>query len=236
MSDKRKPAGKKLIFLILLIVILLTAFLIYKFYGDQIAVLWQLLRTGNQHELEEYLNAQDQIGGYSLLFILQVLQVISIFFPGMVIQIAGAMIYGWWKSFLICWIGFVFGNALVFGVARVFGKSLAFAFDDHDKKNNWLIEKINDGNQVFVVAIACLVPGIPNGIIPYLASRTSISLKDFALAVAGSSWIQIVLNCIAGHFLSRGEYLFMVFAFALQIALIVVITKNRDKLLKKGNK
>lgn len=233
MADKKKQVGKKTLVLGIIAVLAVTVYLLWKIFGDQIVELFELIKRGNEDEIAAYLNSQSSWGGYFVLFIIQALQVVSIFFPGMVIQIAGALIYGWWRSFLICWLGFVFGNALVFVVARVLGKSIQFAFASEGKKENWLMQKINDGNPTFVVAIACLVPGVPNGIIPYIAARTKISVKSFVLAVACSSWIQIILNCIAGHFLRNGQYMFMIFAFAIQIALIVVISKNRDKILNR---
>lgn len=233
MAEKKKQVGRKTLVFAIIAVLALTVYILWKIFGDEIIQLFELIKRGNEDEIAAYLNSQSSWGGYFVLFVIQALQVVSIFFPGMVIQIAGALIYGWWRSFLICWLGFVFGNALVFAVARVLGKSIQFAFSGEDKKENWLMQKINDGNPTFVVAVACLVPGVPNGIIPYIAARTKITLKSFVLAVAGSSWIQILLNCIAGHFLRNGQYLFMVFAFALQIALIVVISKNRDKLLNR---
>jgi uncharacterized membrane protein YdjX (TVP38/TMEM64 family) len=233
MNDKDSKIDSRLIAAVLMMIIILLGYLIYKFFGNDIAAIWQLLQDGDQSEISAFLNSKSQAGGYFVLYLSCILQVVSIFFPGMVIQIAGALIYGWWKAFLICWIGFISGNALVFLVARVLGKSLNMAFATEGKKTSWLMEKINDGNQIWVVAMACLVPGVPNGIIPYLAARTKITLKEFTLAIAGSSWIQIILNCFAGHFLARGQYAFTIAAFALQIVLLIVVAKNRDKLLKK---
>jgi uncharacterized membrane protein YdjX (TVP38/TMEM64 family) len=95
----------------------------------------------------------------------------------MVIQITGALIYGWWKSFLICWLGFTAGNAL----SLHHGKDLRQEHSDCDRyregKSTWLMSKINNGNPVLVIAVACMIPGIPNGIIPYIAARSRITLQ-----------------------------------------------------------
>jgi len=97
MSDKLAKVNKKLIVAILIGVILLTAYLIYVFFGDFFAELYSLIKTGDQEKIAEYLNSRSQWGGYVALFFCSILQVVSIFIPGMVIQITGALIYGWWR-------------------------------------------------------------------------------------------------------------------------------------------
>lgn len=228
MAKKVKQIGKNTLILLAIIIVVMMCYIVYKTFGNQFVELFRILEHGNQQELTAYLQQQSTFGGYFVLWLICVMQVISIFFPGMVIQIAGALIYGWWKSFLICWIGFVSGNCVAFCVGRIFKKNVRSLL----KKENALIEKINQGHPVFVVAISCMIPGIPNGIIPYISAQTNISTKDYVIAVASSCWIQILLNCIAGHFLAQGEYIFMVLAFLLEILIIFLVTKNKDKLMK----
>ncbi len=231
MAKKVKALSKKGAVLIILGLIILTAFVIYKVYGQTLMDLWKLLETGDQDALAAYLDSQGRFGGYVAIIVISILQVVSIVIPGMIIQIASALIYGWWRAFLLCWGGFTLGNVIVFVVARIFGKSLEVVTESQ-QKNSWLMEKINQGNPVLVIAVACMIPGIPNGIIPYIAARSKITLKGFASAVAGSSWIQILLNCIVGHFLIRGEWFYVIASFALQGLLIYLVIKNRDKLMK----
>jgi uncharacterized membrane protein YdjX (TVP38/TMEM64 family) len=233
MSDRIRKINKKWIVLAVIAVIGLTAYLIYAFFGDFFSTLFQLLEHGNQAEIAAYLNSQSTAGGYAALFFISILQVVSIVIPGLVIQITGALIYGWWRSFLICWIGFTAGNALVFFIARLFGKSIQIAMDN-EKKTTWLEKMIKKGNPILVFAVACMIPGIPNGIIPYVAARCDITLKDFTAAVLCSSWIQILLNCVAGHFLIRGQWTFLVLAIALQVVLILVVIRNRDKIVRRA--
>lgn len=231
MADKGKKSNKWLIFAVIGI-ILLTIYLIYVFFGDFFHTLFELLEHGNEEEIAAYLNSQSQFGGMVALFFISILQVVSIVIPGMIIQITGALIYGWWKSFLVCWLGFTAGNALVFGVARVFGKSIEIAVD---KKGNttWLQKMIKKGNPILVFAVACMIPGIPNGIIPYVAARCDITLKDYTMAVLASSWVQILINCIIGHFLIRGQWAYMILAIAVEAVIILLVIKNRDKIVRR---
>ena len=210
----------------------LTLFLLFRTIGSFFSEIYVILRHGSQAELMEYLSRRSQLGGLTILYFMSVLQVISIILPGILIQVSGALIFGWWKSFIVCWLGFVSGNALVFIAARIMGKQMSEMLS-LDRKNTWLVRQMNRHDPAFVTALACMVPGIPNGIIPYIAARTRLYLHEFIYAVAESCWIQILLNCIAGHFLIRGQYAFTIFAIILQVVILLVIAKNRDRLLNE---
>lgn len=229
-SEKWKKIG---LLAAAVLVLILIVFLIIHFFGDSFATLWHLLKNGDQDELQAYLNSQNEASGLLSVFLLNVLQVISIFFPGMIIHVVAGVIYGWWKAFIACYLGFVFGNVLVFYFARRFS-SVISSIMNLEKKQSWITEKINSTKPGFVFALACMIPGIPNGFIPYFASRTDIRTYQYAESVAVSSWIQILSNCVIGHFLIRGEYFYMVMSILIQIAIILIAIWKRDWFLGKG--
>ncbi len=213
------------------IILCLIVFFIIRFFGPQFSTLYQMLKRGDEQEIGAFLNQQGQWKGMLSLYMISILQVVSIVIPGIAIQIAGGLIYGGWKSFLMCYTGFVSGNILVFIFARRIGNRFLDILGYKDKEN-WLTSKINTNNPIFVLGMACLVPGVPNGIIPYIAARTSITRKEFAMAIACSSWIQILCNCLAGHYIIRGNWLVTGLAFGLQIALIVFVSCKREAVMK----
>ena len=166
MAENIRKLKKSTIILSVTAVFLLVGFLLYKAFGTQVMEIVSMLQRGDQDEIMTYLASQDSISGYFYLFLLSLIQIVSVFLPCLVVQVAGALIFGWWKAFLSCWTGFVAGNMVVFIGMRMFGKGLSFAFEKTMFKDNWLIRKLNSNNPVFAVAMACLIPGIPNGIIP----------------------------------------------------------------------
>lgn len=230
----RKMDRKKL-YMILIVLIFLTAFVSWILFRDVLKEMIFLIRNGNEAELSDYLASQSVVTGYIALFLVSIVQVVSIVLPGVMFQVAGALIFGWWRSFLICWAGFVTGNTIVFFIARVFGRSLTDAMG-FEQKDGWLMEKMNSNDPRFVTALACMVPGVPNGIIPYIAQRCDMRLYSFVFAIAASSWINILLNCIAGHFLARGEYMFTFIAFALQLVILATVALNKDRILGTDKK
>lgn len=232
MNKGEKISKRKVLPICLFAAILVcVALFVAKMFGPVIGEMWKLLRRGDQEELAAYIAQSGEINGLFALAFLSILQVISIFFPGMVIQVAGSLIYPWWKTFFACFIGFVAGNTIVFLFARRLGNRID-EYLPFDLKNNWLMDKINSASAGFVIGLACMVPGIPNGSIPYIAAKTAIRPKSFVLAVAATSWVQILCNCICGHYLVRGDWLAVMISMGIQIALIYGIAKNHDTILQ----
>lgn len=211
----------------------LIVLIIYEFFVQAFPGLLPLLKAKDQDAIALYLKAEGKWKGLLCIYFLSVVQVISIVIPGFLIQIAAGTIYPWWEAFLFSYLGFISGNTFVFFFARRFrGRLQSFLPVNQNGKGAWLVEKMNSADPGFVVALSCLVPGVPNGIIPYIASSSNLRIHDFSYAIAVSSWIQILCNCIAGHFLIRTEYLYTVISFAVQIMLIVLIAANRDRILR----
>lgn len=200
-------------------------------FGDTLPELWRLLKAGDEKEIELYLSSHNKWKGYAAVFILSVLQVISIVFPGFAIQISAGVIYGFWRAFILTYTGFIAGNMLVFLSAKRIGPGAQGAPGGRSRDNKaarWLYEKMKTTKPGFVVSFVNLLPILPNGIIPYIAAGSnSISAPHYLLAISISSWIQIMFNCLAGHFLMRGQYLFMVLSIGIQVALLAVATFKR---------
>ncbi len=231
--ENKSKRNKYLILLGIIVVLVLIVWLIYHFFGDFFVTLFTILEHGDNDEIQAFLASQNEGMGLLSVFLLTILQVISIFFPGMVIHIVSGVVFGWWKAFLVCYVGFVFANVLVFFFARRFGNLLQDILN-LDSRAGWITSKINSTKPSFIFALACMIPGIPNGIIPYLAARTDIRAYQYGIAVASSCWIQILCNCYIGHFLIRGEYGWMILSFILEIAIILLAIWKREWFLGKG--
>lgn len=232
MAEKIKSVKKSTLIIAVVLVLALAAFLLYKAFGEILIEIVRMLQRGDQEEIMAYLASQDSVSGMIYLFLLSLVQIVSVVLPCLVVQVAGALIFGWFEAFLVCWAGFVAGNMVVFLFMRMFGKGISFAFD-RQFKDNWLISKLNSANPMFAVAMSCMIPGIPNGIIPYIAANTAIRTVDFFYAIALSSWIQIVLNCIAGGFLAKGQYLLVVLSFLIEFVIVFFFGKYKETIMAR---
>lgn len=166
-----------------------------------------VLEHGDQQEIVSYIRGFGNVGSVGLAFLLQFIQIISIFFPGGPIQIAIGVVFGTFLGFIICHVGYVLANLAVFYSARKLGNRVDQLFsgkDDSASRFRFLTDAKYPG---FVVALSCLIPLLPNGLVPYIAARTKITFWQFFVAVyLGSIPTLFLLNAI-GNKLLHGDYL-----------------------------
>ena len=208
--------------------VIVVAVLIWFAFGNKIPGLIPLLKEGDSQKIADYLAQETGIRGVIAVILLQGIQVASIVMPGMAIQVAAGLIYGWLEG------GFVAANLCVFLFARRMGSD-RIKDVSMSPTSQWLMEKLNGTKPQFMVAIACMVPAIPNGIIPYLAARTEITARDYVGAVAMGSWLQILLACMAGQFIINGQWLYTVLTLLFQCLVIVIILWKKDWFLERLN-
>ena len=218
--------------LIPVLVVIAVAILIWFAFGDKIPGLIPLLKEGDSQKIADYLAQETGIKGVIAVILLQAVQIASIVMPGMAIQVAAGLIYGWLKGFLMCYIGFVVSNLLVFLFARKMGSD-RIRDVSMGRTAQWLLEKLNGANPKFMVVVANMVPAIPNGIIPYIAARTDITAIDYVKAVAMGSWLQILLSCLAGQFIISGKWLYTVLTVVFQFVVVIIILWKREWFLER---
>ena len=218
--------------LIPVLVVIAVAILIWFAFGDKIPGLIPLLKEGDSQKIADYLAQETGIKGVIAVILLQAVQIASIVMPGMAIQVAAGLIYGWLKGFLMCYIGFVVSNLLVFLFARKMGSD-RIRDVSMGRTAQWLLEKLNGANPKFMVVVANMVPAIPNGIIPYIAARTDITAIDYVKAVAMGSWLQILLSCLAGQFIISGKWLYTVLTVVFQFVVLIIILWKREWFLER---
>ena len=198
-------------------------------YGSQIRELFEVLGRHDEEEFEAYVRAGGLLKGMIVISAAVFIQVISIVIPGMVIQVAAGVVYGWWEAFLICYLSFVAANVLVFLAVRHFSRSAMLRNFTISPR---LMNRLNDGDPVFTIAVCYLVPGVPNGIVPHVAGHSRLTLKQFIIAVSSTVWIQILINCSIGYFLIRGQFIYMFLSIAAQFLLIYIVNTNKENVME----
>ena len=198
-------------FAVVLTIILLSLNAILPGFAD-------VLQRGDQQELVRYIRGFGSVGGVVLAMLLQIVQIISIFFPGGPIQVAIGVVFGTLWGFIICHVGYVLANIAVFFSARRLGNRLDQLFSGSGDSESRFRFLTDSQHPSFVVALACLIPMLPNGLVPYIAARTKITSLQFFISVyLGSIPTLLMLNAI-GNKLLQGDYL----GVALLGALLVI--------------
>lgn len=231
MQDGENTKRNKILGTVLIVVcILITVYILWILLTRVFPGLFDVLKSSDKAQIEAYIKQEGEWKGLICIVLLCILQVISVILPGWAIQMASGAIYPWFEAFVVCFVSFVFANYLVFIVVRRLGNNIE-GIVKTGRRTDWLTDKLNTANPALVVLLAGLIPGVPNGIMPYLAARTNITKRNFLIAVAAAAWMQILLNCIAGHFLASGEYLFTVLSILLQIGILLVVYHYRNAIL-----
>ncbi|MGN1387703.1 MAG: TVP38/TMEM64 family protein [Bacillus sp. (in: firmicutes)] len=166
-----------------------------------------LLTSGNQEAIEDMLRSETGLYAVLLTIVMEFLQTFSIIIPGMPINIAAGIVFGWLEGTLICTVGFVAANVAVFVIAkRVRGLVKKIVPSTNQKNSRWKF--ISEAkNPVLMITLAFATPGVPNGFIPYVSSTLPVTTKSFAAAVFCGSLPGIIFSNFIGHFLLRRNYL-----------------------------
>lgn len=187
------------------------------------------IEQGDQAAIERYIRSFDSFQSVLLAFFLQFFQIISVFFPGGPIQIAIGIVFGTLDGFLICLAGYVLANLFVFFSARRLGNRFdqLFSNGSNTKKFKFITDAKHPG---YVVALSCLIPLLPNGLVPYIAARTKITTPQFFVSVLiGCMPTLLMLNAI-GNKILMADYGIVALLAALLVAGVALLYLFRNRL------
>lgn len=213
-----------------LLILAMALFILYEAIVTQFPDLWHALTSGDEAVIEAYLADSDRNTGLLLLGLLQFVQVISIFIPCAPIQIAGGMVCGAFKAYLVCQAVYVLANTLVITAVRHFSGLNELLGSSSRERIRKALRFVNRGDPFVTVMLLCLIPLIPNGFIPYAASQMDLKIRSFVAAVFLGSCYPILSLTLAGRFLLTGDYLISALLVILNITVLFIVYRNRQKL------
>ncbi len=175
----------------------------------------KLLKSGDSEAIKSYVDSAGA-KGVLVIVILQVLQTITIVFPGIPIYMCSGIIYGKIYGTIICYITYVASNLAIFIFSRRMKESAdALLNNKDDSKMEELMQRT--GHPAALVTVLCVVPLIPNGIIPHIAANSKLTLSQFIRSVA--------IGCIPGIFLfvCCGELLLSEYFWLIIVLMVLAI-------------
>lgn len=208
----------------------LALFVLYEAMVTQMPDLWRAFTSGDEASIEAFLADSDRTMGLVYLGLLQFIQVVSIFIPTAPIQIAGGMVCGALRAYLVCQIVYVLANAVVFIAVRRYSGLTELLGNSGRERVQKAVRFFNQGDPFVTVLLLCLIPLIPNGFIPYAASQMELRLRSFAGAVLLGSCYPIASLTLAGKFLLTGDYVISALLIVLNLTVLAIVYKNRVKI------
>ncbi|HPQ45798.1 MAG TPA: VTT domain-containing protein [Clostridia bacterium] len=173
--------------------------------------------------------------GVFILISLGALQIISAVISAVPIQILAGLAYDVFYGFLICLTGFLLGNVMVFVLVRQIKVALNFKWlkrEDKLTKSRWDFSFIRKSdNLMFMAFLLFLIPGVPNGILPYIFANTRISLPKFLLCAVTAGSPTILLSIYVGDRISKGDVKTAAITAAILIGMSLLVVLMRKKIL-----
>lgn len=194
-KERLKKLKKKLRIVFSVIFVLVVVYLIVTVAPSMIDV----LKSGDEEAIESFVSSQGASATIAIV-LLQVLQTITIVFPGIPIYMVAGIVLGRWKGMVVCYITYVISNAAVF----IFSRTMKETADElMDKKTDSKIEQFmhRTGKPKLWIMLLCVIPVVPNGMVPYIASNTGMSTKEFVQAVDIGCIPCIILFVLCGDLL-----------------------------------
>jgi uncharacterized membrane protein YdjX (TVP38/TMEM64 family) len=115
----------------------------------------------------------------ALIFVfLQILQTTILQIPAFILTIAGALVFGVWKAFLLSYLGVLIGSIIMFYVGRKAGRRFLCWLVGAENCEKW-INKMSNGKYLFFLMM--LFPLFPDDILCVVAGVTDMSFKFFFL-------------------------------------------------------
>lgn len=237
-SFKRNRIIKLLIQIALIAAVLL---LVYFSVESVLPGVIDLIAKGNGADVQQYLSQFTNLRGCFIGFLLQFVQIITIFLPSIPIQIAMGIVFGVWRGFLICFLGYNAASALIFVAARKLGDSLEKLLPSKKVNEKGETKKraiLDSEHPAFRVFLATLFPMLPNGLIPYAAAKTKVRFPAFMLAVGTGCIPTILTLCAVGKKLIGGDFLSAALFTLPLLALFLILfwqQKNLTALYEKAS-
>ena len=85
MAENIRKLKKSTIIMAVAVVVFLVGLLLYKAFGTQVMEIVSMLQRGDRDEIMGYLASQDSVSGYFYLFLLSLIQIVSVFLPCLVV-------------------------------------------------------------------------------------------------------------------------------------------------------
>ncbi len=226
----KKQNIKTSVFSLVLLGLLLAAAigLIVEYLYLYVPGIWEAFSTGDEAALETCLNAQDRLYSVMLLWLLSYVQVLSIFIPAAPIQLVAGMTFGPWVGFLINVTGMIAAHMTAFWIGHRAAKVLRVMAQEHPKMEKKLNILSVNRNRTYYTAMAILVPGIPNGAIPYAAANSGIKGYLFLTALVTALPLPAFLTCLTGYLVLSGNVFFGIATMVLLYAAVGVLFLFRN--------
>ena len=217
--------------IITVIVLVLVGFLLLS-GGNYDIIKTVLTEEHTDDEIRDILS-ETGIRGYITIVILAFLQVILTFLPAEPVQVISGVAFGFLKGLILCTIGVVIGNTIIYFVYRIYGnrlrqyfvKNLHFDFDKaaHSRKI------------VLTIFILYFLPAIPYGMICFFAASVGMKYGRYITVTVLGALPSVCIGVGLGHMALSASWILSSCVFGVILILLVLALIYKKKIFAKVN-
>ena len=212
---------------------ILVGLVFFLFSGDNFNVLKEIFRSdATKDEIQASIEKLG-IRSYVVVGIISMLQVIFTFVPAEPLHVISGISFGLLKGGLICLIGIMLGNTIIFVLNKIFGAKLTDYFASNvnfDFKSAKASKKI----ALIVIILYCL-PAIPYGIICFFAASLGMKYPKYILITGIGSIPSLILDVGLGHITMATSWAVSIIVFIAIIILLILMFNFKDKIFETLN-
>lgn len=228
-TTKTAAAALALVVLFLIAAIALIVELLCVYFPG----IWEAFLSGNQDALQVCLDHQNHWYSAGLVWLLSFVQVLSIVIPAMPVQLVAGMTFGPWAGFVLNFSASVAANMTAYAVARRASKLLRCIAREHPKVGKILQSLSVSHNRTYYTVMALLVPGLPNGAIPYAAANSGIKAHMFLTALLIALPVPTWMTCTAGSLALSENWMYGVVMMVILLGFVGFLFYFRDRIPQK---
>lgn len=157
----------------------------------------------NLSAIEGFIEDFGVLSVFALLFI-QILQIIVALIPGEVVEFAAGALFGPVWGTLICMLGILLGQWLIFTIVVRWGNSVLTAV--LDRKFIKKFKFLHDEKKIKLITfILYFLPGTPKDLLTYFMPVTGINIKAFLSITIFARIPSVVSSTVAGSLYAEGD-------------------------------
>jgi uncharacterized membrane protein YdjX (TVP38/TMEM64 family) len=198
-------------------------------------IFWPLIKNLQNPEYREVFSAWiSGLGfkGITILFGIQVLQIVVAVIPGSPVQLIAGAAYGALGGLLIIETGCAVATMIVFFMVRKFGLPLIRRFFGADVLNRWGFLK-DKKKTALVTFILFFIPGTPKDTLTYLVPLSRLSLVQFTLISVFARFPAVLLSTVMGDTVMQGNWVVFILVFTLTAVIGILGIQFREQINKQ---
>lgn len=168
------------------------------FAGFLAAIYFPLKLTGlldkSPDELRQLI--QSTTYAYAIFIGVQIIQSICVPLPAAVLTLAGVLLFGTWRTIIICTVGQTIGNCVSYLIGKKFGRKWVVWIEGDENTKKWE-EKLKKNK--WILPLAIIFPIIPDETLSILAGSLSVPFGFFLLCNVFVRPAGTAFTCLLGE-------------------------------------